>query len=239
MLLENIDLLTIACGLQIIELTFFVVLLLKICVFYIRHKDTLNAKILTYITFALIAAASNVTSFTKKGASLHIIISLVSFVSFQVFLYESIQIDKSNDVTTSEVINLQKQYNRYNALVYLFSTITAYIAAICIPLLVLQFNAIDLKNLFAAIALFFVVVYCCILVISVKKRKSIYIIGLIYALTMFILLLGRAVLDNFVVLPFIKNYFKFLETLLYFRAANLAALVLMILQKDDLEAFND
>lgn len=237
-MLENIDRFALACVLQVFEGIVFAALFAKILAFTIKNRATVNVKILTYIVFAAIGLMSCFTKFTKVGVSIHIIMKLTAFVSFQVFLYESIQIDKSDDITTSEVMNLQKQYKKYSALVYLFSTTTAYIAAICVPLLVLQFNAIDLKNAFAAVALLFVTIYCCILAITVKKRKSLYVIAFIYAFTMFILLICKAIVDNAIYISFI-NECTFLYWILGCRAFNLATLAILVLQREDVEAFND
>lgn len=238
-MLENINRFALACVLQVIEGVIFAALFVKVLAFTIKNRATVNVKILTYIVFAAIGLMSCFTKFTKVGVSIHIIMKLTSFVSFQVFLYESIQIDKSDDITTSEVMNLQKQYKKYSALVYLFSTTTAYIAAICVPLLVLQFNAIDLKNAFAAVALLFVTIYCCILAITVKKRKSLYILAFIYAFSMLLLLICKTIADNAIYISFINEH-TFLYWILVCRASNLATLfILTFLQKEDLEAFND
>lgn len=237
-MLENINQHVLALILQGFEGLLFAALLSKILIFSIKNRTKVSAKILTYIVFAIISLIACFTKFTKVGISIHIIMRLVAFVSFQIFLYESIQIDKSDDITASEVLNLQRQYKKYHSLVYFFATVTAYITTICVPLLVLQFNAIDLKNAFGAAALFFVVIYCFILAITVKKRKSIYVIAFIYAFTMLLVAICKAIADNIIYISCINEH-TFLYYVLSCRAFNLASLVILIMQREDLEAFND
>lgn len=215
----------------------YMILLFKVLFFY--KNFYCNDKIIMYITFTFLALCASIFSTVFNITSLKsikdcfFVVFLMSFIPFQIYIYNTVDSSAQDNSTTYNTMAFQKKSKALWTLVYVFSSFTSFLVALYIPLFLIKIDTlfnINLHYLLSAIFLFIICVYCVCVMTNMKRNKQLYVKNFCYVISLFILMLIQY---------FRKSRVVYINDIIYIMSqiATLIALCFIVFQVKDCALF--